>query len=150
MMKAALLLATTLVAMPVARAQTPPEPASPSARTHAHLPHALTLPFEHVEGRLAYVHAELAITEAQAPQWDAFAAAARDGAAEMRAQYDKLAGTGLPSAAPDRARALLDMLAARLDAARKTVEAGTALYAVLTPEQKRIADQLLAGPLGRL
>ncbi|PWC70184.1 hypothetical protein TSH20_07215, partial [Azospirillum sp. TSH20] len=31
------------------------------------------LPFEHVEGRIAFLKAELGITDAQAPQWNAFA-----------------------------------------------------------------------------
>jgi LTXXQ motif family protein len=31
------------------------------------------MPFEHVEGRIAFLKAELKITDAQAPQWNAFA-----------------------------------------------------------------------------
>ncbi|PWC69723.1 hypothetical protein TSH20_08840, partial [Azospirillum sp. TSH20] len=34
---------------------------------------AMGLPFEHVEGRIAFLKAELGITDAQAPQWNAFA-----------------------------------------------------------------------------
>jgi hypothetical protein len=39
---------------------------------------------DHVEGRIAYLKAELKITEAQMPQWNAFADALRSNAASMR------------------------------------------------------------------
>ncbi len=159
----AIILAAALGAA-TAQAQTAPDAspssgapaAAPAPRTRAQpgrahaLPHAMTLPVEHVEGRLAYLRAELAITDAQAPAWDAFAAAAREAADSVRARMDAVAETGLPAAAPERARAMLDLLTARLDAARRVLDAGTTLYAALTPEQKRKADQLLAAPLARL
>ena len=40
----------------------------------------------HVDGRLAYLKAELKITEAQEPLWNAYAAAARDNAKDMLAR----------------------------------------------------------------
>jgi hypothetical protein len=39
----------------------------------------------HIEGRLAYIKAELQITESQESPWNAYAAAARDNATAMRA-----------------------------------------------------------------
>src|SRR5450755_491058 len=41
-------------------------------------------PGQHVEGRLAYLKTELGITDAQLPQWNAFADAMRDGAKSMQ------------------------------------------------------------------
>lgn len=55
--------------------------------------------------------------------------------------------SGLPAAAP--ARAMMQMMAARLDAMKAGAPAGKALYAVLS-EQKRTADGLMAGPMGMM
>src|SRR5438105_1032981 len=43
------------------------------------------LPGRHIEGRLAFLRAELKITDAQAPLWDRVAAALRERAARMDA-----------------------------------------------------------------
>src|SRR3954451_23349317 len=42
------------------------------------------MPTEHVEGRIAFLKTELKITDAQLPQWNAFADALRNGAGQMR------------------------------------------------------------------
>jgi len=43
------------------------------------------MPSEHVEGRIAFLKTELKITDAQLPQWNAFADALRNSAGQMRA-----------------------------------------------------------------
>jgi hypothetical protein len=45
------------------------------------------MPFEHVEGRIAFLKAELKITDAQAPQWNAFAETLRSNAMSHRAAH---------------------------------------------------------------
>ena len=150
-MRTLLLLPTTLalaVGLSAAAAAQVADGPAPAERGHA--PKAATAPFEHIDGRLAYVRAELAITEAQQPRWDSFAATVRDTVTASRARVVALTAHGLPAAAPERARLQLDVLAARLDAARQVLEAGTRLYAELSPEQRKAADRLLASPAARL
>lgn len=52
--------------------------------------------------------------------------------------------------APQRLDALTDIARNRLTATEDIAEAGKALYAVLTPEQKAVADRRLALPLATL
>jgi len=116
-------------------------------------PEAMT---EHVEGRIAFLRAELKITPAQSPDWDRFAAA-------LRANAKKLAEGGTASG-PGRAERLslpqrLDReerwLEARLDGAREIKKALAGLYASFSDEQKAIAERLVPPhigmmPMGRL
>jgi len=104
---------------------------------------------QRVTQRLDAVKARLKITKAQEPQWNAYAAAVRDGAKAMIARHQAFMGK-MPSAAlPERLAMHEAMLAAQLDNLRKAKTAATALFAVLTDEQKKTADAALMGPMGR-
>ena len=105
------------------------------------------MPFAHTEGRIAFIKAELAITDAQAPQWNAFADALRAGSKAMRETMANLMKTGMPTTAPARADAATQMMAARLESMKTTADAAEALYAVLTDAQKATADELLFAPM---
>lgn len=111
---------------------------------------AMGLPFEHAEGRIAFLRAELKITEAQAPQWNAFADTLRANARTHQAAYEQMTRGGAPSAWPDRLSLMQKALTARLDAVKALEAAARPLYAVLTDEQRKLADQLLAGPMGMM
>jgi LTXXQ motif family protein len=102
---------------------------------------------QHVEGRIAYLKTELGITEAQLPQWNAFADAMREGAKSMQVAMAANMGSGMPTAAPARSDAMIAMMTARLETMKKTSEAGKALYAVLTDAQKKSADDLMMSPM---
>ena len=102
---------------------------------------------QHVEGRIAYLKAELGITDAQLPQWNAFAEAMREGATSMQAAMTTNMGSGMPATAPARLDAMIAMMTARLESMKKTSDAGKALYAVLTDTQKKSADELLMSPM---
>ena len=106
--------------------------------------------FEHIEGRIAYIKAELAITEAQAPQWNAFAEILRTNAKSMREGMAKMMQTGMPTTAPARADAMVQMMTMHLDGMKSMATAGKALYAVLTDAQKKLADDMMHGPMGRM
>ena len=108
------------------------------------------LPFEHVEGRIAFLKAELKITDAQAPQWNAFADTLRANAKAHRAMHERMAMGGMPSSWPDRLAFQQKALATRLDALKALESAAKPLYAVLTDEQKTLADRLLPGPMGMM
>ncbi|HYH38526.1 MAG TPA: Spy/CpxP family protein refolding chaperone [Azospirillum sp.] len=111
---------------------------------------AMGLPFEHVEGRIAFLRAELKITDAQAPQWNAFADALRANAKAHRAVHEQMSKGGMPSAWLDRLAAQQRMLGMRLDGVKALEAVAKPLYAVLTDAQKTLADQLLSGPMGMM
>lgn len=107
---------------------------------------------DHVEGRIAFLKAELKITEAQMPQWNAFADVLRENARRMSGVRTTMSGIfGQDSAsvsAPDRLNRMEEMISIMLEAVKGTKAAFVPLYAVFTEEQKKLADQLIRGPMG--
>jgi len=104
---------------------------------------------DHIEGRLAFLKTELGITDAQESRWTAFAEAVRGSAKAMMGMHE---GMMQPRdiALPLRLGQAERVLAARLDALRKTKAALEPLYASLSDAQKRTADQLIVSPMGLL
>lgn len=106
----------------------------------------------HLDGRLAYLKAELKITEAQEPLWKDYAAAARDNAKSMVAHCTTMmspkgaAGLSLP----DRLDLHEQFMATQLDTLRATNKALKPLYGALSEDQKKIADQMFWGPMGMM
>ena len=135
----------------------------------------------HIEGQLAYVKAELAITDAQSGPWNKFADTIRAQAARMR-QAGGMQPQGTPSqggmpsqgmppqgmqpqgtapqgmgavpgmggpgmgafSAPDMIERRITMMTAGLDAMKAVQTAMRPLYDVLSPDQKKTADGLMA------
>jgi hypothetical protein len=91
----------------------------------------------HVEGRIAFLKTELKITDAQQPVWNAVADAMRDHTKRMAKTSGEMMGT-----LPERLAALEKAMAARLDAVHRLKAAVDPLYAALTDEQKKVADEL--------
>ena len=106
------------------------------------------MPGQHIEGRIAFLKAELGITEAQMPQWNALADARRTAEKSMQAAMTANMGAAMPATAPARADAMVAMMTAKLDAMKRVVPAGKALYAVLTDAQKKVADDLAMSRMG--
>jgi phage shock protein A len=106
----------------------------------------------HVEGRIAFLRTELGITDAQQPQWTAFADAMRRSARSMTDAMDKMMGGGSPAStsAPDRLQRRIAAMSAHLDAARAMLPPLQVLYAVLTDGQRKVADELLVPPIGHM
>jgi len=102
----------------------------------------------HIEGRIAFLKAELAITDAQTTQWDSYAAAMRTNSKGMQDAMAKIMQAGMPTTAPGRADTMIQMITARLDGMKSSAEAEKALYAVLTETQRKVADDLMPGPMG--
>jgi hypothetical protein len=108
---------------------------------------------DHVEGRIAFLRAELKITDAQAGVWNAFAEAFRANAkklGEARASMMPRPGTAQPQA-PTLAQRL-DVqerwFAARLDGTRAIKAVYAKLNDAFSDEQKKAADELLAPNMG--
>jgi hypothetical protein len=104
---------------------------------------------DHIEGRLAFLKAELKITDAQEPKWSAFAEALRVSAKAMMGMREGMM-QGRDIALPARIDQNEKALVACLETVRKMKAAVDPLYASFSDEQKRTADQLMVSPMGML
>jgi hypothetical protein len=101
-------------------------------------------PFRRIEGQLAYSRAELRITDAQAQPWNTFADAVRAQAERLRqATQQAMPGATEPGPAPQQMERRIALLSAHLEAMRAVAAAATPLYAALSEEQRRTADELM-------
>jgi hypothetical protein len=157
---ATLIVSTGLtVGAPFAFAQssTAPDTATPQARPgpradgmHRHMQRSQVKPSERVEARLAYIRTALKITDAQQPQWEAFANVLRKQAQQMdefhRTRHTEGAQAGQPRRLTaierlERRQKMMTFASQRLD---EVMAAAKPLYAALSPEQQKIADDMLA------
>lgn len=102
---------------------------------------------KHIEGRLAFLKTELKIADAQSGAWEAFANAVRENAKAMKAVHPA-ASDAAATNLPDRIERHEKALAAHLEALRRLKSAIGPLYTALTDEQKKLADELMIGPMG--
>ncbi len=140
---------------PLAFAQAAPSSDAPQARTaprspgvHGHHAQRARLSAaERTEARLAYVRTALKITDAQQPQWEAFAnvlrkhAQRRDEFRKARLEQGKPARAANAIERLERRQKLMTLASERMN---EVLAAAKPLYASLTPEQQQIADGLLA------
>ena len=103
-------------------------------------------PLQRIEGQLAYFRTELRITEAQAPQWNTFADAVRAAADKLRQAMiqQNMPATGQAATAPALLERRIASLSLQLETTRAIAAAAGPLYAALSDEQKRTADELMA------
>ncbi len=104
---------------------------------------------EHVEGRIAFLRAELQITDAQAKLWDAYAGALRDNAKRLKEGGSMMTGMQGPALLGQ-----LDQqektLSARLEGVKAMKASLEPLYKALTEDQRKIADELLPAHMGMM
>ena len=104
---------------------------------------------DHVEGRIAFLKTELKITDAQQPLWNAVGDAMRANAKDMAAMMPVMQSMMQPSGTlPEKLAGREKAMTAHLEALRKLKAAIDPLYAALSDEQKKTADQLAVGPMG--
>ena len=104
-------------------------------------------PTRHVEGRIAYLKAELKITDAQAPQFDKVAQAMRDNAKERAQAFAQFRGDrDQPKTALERLEMRARFEQMRAQGAERFLAAFRPLYQSLSDDQKKAADELLARP----
>lgn len=103
---------------------------------------------ERVEGRIAFLRAELQITDAQAKLWDAYAGALRDNAKRLKdsggGMMAGMQGAALLGQLDEQEK----MLSARLEGIKAMKASLAPLYEALTEEQRKTADELLASHMG--
>jgi len=104
---------------------------------------------QHVEGRIAFLRAELKITQVQAGQWNDFAEALRNNAKTLANARPQPTQDG---ASPPTLSQRLDQqerfLQARLAGLSGIKAAFEHLYTTLSAEQKKVADELVPPHVG--
>ena len=95
------------------------------------------------QGRLAYMKAELGITDAQTAAWDGYASAVNARVTSMQGMHAGMMQAMQTGTAITRMDAHIKAMQSMLDSMQALKPATEALYAVLTDEQKQKADLLL-------
>lgn len=98
--------------------------------------------FPSLDERLNYIHAALMISQAQQPQWQAFALALKRSQETMQAAYRTMMNNLMNMNFVDRFNTQLNAMNAHMAELQKVVPALATLYGVLTVEQKTRADEL--------
>lgn len=99
----------------------------------------------HAEGRVAFLKAELGITQAQQAAWDAYAAALKKNLANMQSMHQTMMAAK-PAATPvERLDQHIAHMEGRISALKEVKAPLAALYEALSDEQKKKADALLTG-----
>jgi hypothetical protein len=111
---------------------------------------AMGMPFEHIKGRIAFLKAELGITDAQAGPWGAFADALRQNAEVHRTMHERMMQGDRTASLTERLDQQEKTLTARLEAAKKLNAAAAPLIATLSEEQRKTVDDLLGNSLGMM
>jgi len=107
------------------------------------------MPIDRVEGRLAFLKTELRISDAQLPAWNAFAEAVRTNATTQHAERQFMHGrVGTDVPLPDRVAAQANAFAAHAEEMAKLKAVLDPLYASLSAEQKKTADEIVFSPMG--
>jgi hypothetical protein len=128
-------LATTAVA------QTPPSTAGAAHPGPAH-DHARP---NRIEGRIAYLKAELKITPAQEAQWNTVADAMRSNAAQRQQLFEQMRSRGnQPVTAVEHLQFRERMSELQAQSAKSLATTFAVLYTSLDDGQKKQADELLS------
>jgi hypothetical protein len=100
----------------------------------------------YTDGRLAFLKAELGITDAQKSAWDAYAAALRRNLENMQAMHATMRQSMEQEKSPvERLDTHVTTMEARLTALKEMKPALTTLYGAMTDDQKKKAGELLTG-----
>jgi LTXXQ motif family protein len=104
---------------------------------------------DRIEGRIAFLRAELKITDAQANAWNAFADALRANAQKLTAaRLAMMPASGAQQTLTERLDTQERWLTARLEGLRSIKAAFTPLFGTFSEEQKKTATEILSPHLG--
>ena len=99
----------------------------------------------HAEGRIAFLKAELAITDVQKVAWDGYAAALSKNLQTMPGTRQIMMKTMEAKSPVERLDSHITAMEGRVEALKAVKPTLGALYTVLSLDQKNKADQLLTG-----
>jgi len=107
---------------------------------------------DQIDNWISFAKENIKITDAQLPQWSAFADVIRGNSQKFADSRGGKANVTMPIAAtiPERLDQMERYLTIQLELVKATKEALPALYKVLSDEQKKAADNYIRGPLGML
>ena len=103
-----------------------------------------------MEGRLAYMKAELGVTETQTAAWDNYASAVRARGTTMQAMHTEMVKTLESGSALERLDAHTKAMESMVESLKALRPVTEALYKVLTDDQKKKADLLLGMGCGMM
>jgi hypothetical protein len=105
-------------------------------------------PYEHIDGQLAYIKAELKVTPAQEAQWNIFANAFREdkekqghSCGNAQEQSRKMMAASLP----ESMKLKVQHLSEQLESLRKLGASVELFYESLSKDQKKVADEIMKG-----
>ncbi len=151
-----MLLAASFAMPAIAMAQATPNAAAPAPSAAATAPasrgtHGVLSSSDRVEQRIADMHTKLHITAAQQPQWDAFAAVMRENATNMHQVFESRSGKFKTMNAVDNMQSYEAIAQQHAASLQKLVPAFATLYASLSDQQKKEADEMFrAAPSARM
>src|ERR1700756_2296378 len=142
---AALVTGVAAVGLVPALAQTAPGPANSTAAPNQERHHAMErrMPGQFVEGRIAFMKAELKITPAQETQWQPVAAAMSENAKTLDQTITTARQKRDTMDAVERLELREQFAKLRADNDARLLAAFKPLYANLSSEQQQIANQLV-------
>ncbi len=129
----AALLAPATMAQPVRPAATTAEAPVAAGAHHASV--------RHVDQRIAELHAKLAITPEQQPQWDRFTKVMRDNATAMDTRFQRRRQTLLTMSTAENMQSYAHLVVEHGQDVQRLSAAFDTLYAGLSALQQRTADQ---------
>ncbi len=103
---------------------------------------------DRVDGRLAFIKAELKITEAQTPAWNDLSAAIRTAAKQRNEHMRTVFREAQAKTLLERLDAQEQFMSARIEEIKQIKGSLKALYAVLSDEQKKEADSIVLPMVG--
>ncbi|MFC4172453.1 Spy/CpxP family protein refolding chaperone [Microvirga sp. GCM10011540] len=98
---------------------------------------------DRIEGRIAFLKAELTITDAQTPAWNQFAEALRSSRQHLIEARQLLAAPAADASATARLEQYERHLGARLEAIKAARSSFAQLHAALDEHQKHVAEELV-------
>ena len=104
--------------------------------------HTMSAPYEHIEGRLAFLKAELKIDEAQTAKWNDFAETARSTAAALAVMHANRKDSDDDIALPQLIERRETIIASHLEMLHKFNASFSPLYALLSRDQKKMAAEI--------
>jgi hypothetical protein len=96
-----------------------------------------------MEGRLAYIKAELGITDAQTEAWNGYVSAVKARATTMQGMHTTMMQTMQSGSAVERMEAHTQAMQSMVESMKALKPATETLYKILSDEQKKKADLLL-------
>jgi protein CpxP len=142
---AALFTGVAAIGLAPALAQTAPAPANSTATPSEARHHAMErmMPGQFVDGRIAFLKAQLKITPAQEAQWQQVEAAMRENAKTLDQTITTARQNRGNMDAVQRLELREQFAKVRVDNDARLLAAFKPLYASLSPEQQQMANQLV-------